>query len=88
MFRYNARLYLYFLILFVVVTSFEYWFAGWWVASLFIATGFGVLLRDIGIFRSRVRLWPMTREIIDWNKVATKLAKLELESSKKDDKKP
>ena len=88
MFRFNAKRYVLSLMVFSIIIFIEYLFAGWLVASLFFAFVLGAFCRDIGIFRNRIRLWPMNREVIDWDKVAAKLDKLEQESSKKGDVKP
>ena len=80
--KFNARLYLLTFAIFAVMILIEYLMIGWWFASLLIAACFGVFLRDISMFRVRIRSWPMTREITDWDKVASKLEKDEPESAK------
>jgi hypothetical protein len=30
---------------------------------------FGVLVRDFGIIRAQLRLWPMQQRVLDWHKV-------------------
>jgi hypothetical protein len=55
-----------------------YWWGGWPVASVFIV-GFctGALWRDITWARLRVRLWPLSKEITNWERVSDLLAENE-----------
>jgi hypothetical protein len=48
------------------------WFAWWRIyagAYLMLGALFGVLLRDFGILRRQVRLWPVNAALLDWPKV-------------------
>lgn len=38
-------------------------------AWFFVGMGFGVLCRDLGVFRRLVQVWPVLLTIIDWHKV-------------------
>ena len=41
-----------------------------WVGGLIAGLAAGALLRDIGHFQMAFRIWPVSREIINWQRVA------------------
>ena len=44
--------------------------AKWWpVIPFFFGLAAGFLLRDIGWVRGRVKAWPFSEKIIDWDRV-------------------
>jgi hypothetical protein len=53
--KYNSRLYLASLGLFLLVIGWEYLMAGWTSASVGIALVIGAFARDIAAFRDRIR---------------------------------
>lgn len=65
----NRRIYLLLLMLFGVATGLFYIAGGWRMASYALVAEFCILLRDVGYFRRSARMWPVMKEVLDWQKV-------------------
>ncbi len=79
LFRFNLRGYLLLLGIAVPLIAIEWWITGWTVGALFISFLLGAFFRDIGLHRRTCRVWPVVRDLLDWNKVSAK--EVELRSS-------
>lgn len=65
----NRRIYVLMLALFAAAALLSYFAAGI-LGGAFVGVVFAsCLLRDIGHFRKTVALWPVLREVLDWNKI-------------------
>ena len=68
-FRAGVRSHLVLFLLFAALGAFISPAFGWTGAAFLATSFFSVLLRDLSHFRSAVRLWPVTHEIVDWPRV-------------------
>jgi uncharacterized membrane protein YccF (DUF307 family) len=82
--RFNLRGYFLLLFLATILITIEWLFAGWIAGLFFISFVLGAFCRDVGLHRRTCRMWPLTREIVDWQKVEAKRIELEAPISKSD----
>ncbi|MEP6668977.1 MAG: hypothetical protein ABJF10_07495 [Chthoniobacter sp.] len=69
LFRANLPIYFYLLFFFGFVGALFYCAGGWRVTSYLAVALVTMLARDIGYFRRATRIWPVLRQVLDWQKV-------------------
>jgi hypothetical protein len=65
----NCRLYILLLIPFGAAAALFYFAGGWRLVGYALVALFSLLLRDIGYFRRSARIWPVVKEVLDWEKI-------------------
>jgi hypothetical protein len=59
-----------------------YYSAGWNVGASCVGMAFvSIVVRDIGHFRRSAAVWPVVREVLDWDRVASKLGNQDSQKS-------
>ena len=69
----SRKTYLYLLMLFGFLATLFYYQVSEETAAILILMLVVILLRDIGYMRRSAAIWPVLREVIDWDLVAEKL---------------
>ena len=69
----SRKVYAILLGVFGVVIAYFYFVDLAFIGSFFVVALAATLLRDFGYFRRSVAIWPVLREVIDWDRVAQKL---------------
>lgn len=65
----NRRIYLLLVILFGFAAGLFYSVGGWWLAGYVLVALACTLLRDLGYYRRSARIWPVVRDVLDWQKI-------------------
>ena len=65
----NRRIYLLLVIIFGVAAGLFYSVGGWWLAGYALVALACTLLRDLGYYRRSARIWPVVKDVLDWQKI-------------------
>jgi hypothetical protein len=65
----NRRIYLLMSVLFGAIAWIFYLLGGWWLAGYVIVALVCAVARDIGYYRRSARIWPVTKDVLDWPKI-------------------
>jgi len=65
----NRRIYFLLFVLFGAIAWFFYLLGGWWLASYALVALVCAVARDIGYYRRSARIWPVVKEVLDWQKI-------------------
>ena len=76
--KYNAILFIFFSLMSIISYLEVSESAGFLVAGM----GAGAILRDLAHYRQRVRIWPVVKQVLDWQKIDDLLAGREEDDSK------
>ena len=74
----NRRIYLFLLIIFGAFAALVYFAFDFYGAAIVGVALVVLMLRDFAFYRISVAIWPLLREILDWNKIDELLASDEI----------